>query len=384
MNKTRFLKTSAFIIVCLAVGLFLYSRRHTEYSWNIKTNSAAGQTDTSTEFPAHYEKEVSSLFRFDVEVDAPANAQPYQAATAKLLALDAEAITASLGKDSALPEPVIYDSYRIYDGTAAPITVYDNSTLYLAISDNDFSFDYPFVSYIYNSFIPYTSVEEYNANLYSTEDDLDFDNRADAWEKVKHSMKELGIDLSEAAPRITYALDAETLQQEESCIDVDGNEVPEERNPAWSKDQEGYYYYISQYYRELPVYAWTSLNGDSIIDVPLTIYQTVHGLSMITLSHWFEIQPGEAAAPFAEFEDIMRVLEERYSGTLQTNPLTVTSARLYAFPMATRERGVYSLEPVWVCTLEEYYADLGEDAYTILHYVPIHAITAEELPALEN
>lgn len=45
--------------------------------------------------------------------------------------------------------------------------------------------------------------------------------------------------------------------------------------------------------------------------------------------------------------------------------------------------GLYDLEPVWVCTLAEERADLGERAYTSRFCVPIHAVTAEEMEEVE-
>ena len=192
----------------------------------------------------------------------------------------------------------------------------------------------------------------------------------------------LGIELKDAIQKVTYSLDMETMASEEKCIDVNGNVVVAEMNPEWSKENEGYYYFIAQSNQGIPIYAREQFEGEALNNVNLKIFQTENGIVSMNFGGWYDIELGEEKLQFLPFDEIMNVIEKKYSGTIMTNPLTVKKATLYTFPMKTSE-SAYVLVPVWACTIEEEFRDAEGGTYIQNIYMPINAITGEEMLKLE-
>ena len=391
MQIKKMLKLGILIIVCIAVGIFLYSHMHADY---ILEPQAADQKVFEEEhvdiespnFPEHFTKEVSELLTFDVEVvtGETFSAQAFQTATAIRCPVDVEKVYSYFMGEEKEVSSVKYENYFDMEGYASPITVYENRGRGLSIAAYDFIFyQSPQIDYIENSFYPNPSVDNYNAYLFSKEEDLEFMDRKAAWQFVVKAMEDLGVDMSDAVSRVTYSLDVETLEKEEECIDLNGNEVEGEKNPEWSKSDEGYYYYITQSYMGIPFFASKKLETDEEAEAPLRIFQTEEGILSANLQRWFQVEQQDEVMYFTDFENIMYTIEEKYSGTIHTNPLSVEKAQLYVFPIKTND-DIYTLTPVWVCTIAENHIDWGEEAYISYIYIPINAITGEEMLVLEN
>lgn len=396
MQIKSVIKTVCFGVMCVAVGIFLYSRMHVEYS--VETQKDKGKSAVETEvikgnmgndpvvFPEKFQKEVSELLIFDVEVDVSENFNPqgFHVATATRSKVDTEKVYSYFIEENEDISSVVYENYIDFDGYETPITVYENENKYLNIAKFDFGYSkIPQMDYIYNSFYTDSSVEEYNEYLYSKEENLGFMDRKEAWNEVIKALEELGVDMSTAISNVTYSLDMETMAKEEKCFDVDGNEILAEKNPNWSESDEGYYYYITQSNQGIPLYASSKLETDEEYITPMKIFQTESGIQEVNLSRWFQIEEQEEVMEFTSFENVMLTIEEKYSGTIHTNPLTVESAKLYVFTIPQDEE-IYTLVPVWVCRIAEEHIEWGEDSYTSYIYMPINAITGEEMLVLEN
>lgn len=385
MSKKQILKRIGFAIFCMAVGIFLYSRRHMERSWTEQKMSEEAQS-SGVEFPARFEKTVEKGLKFDVEVDAGnvPKGGIYQAAMVRRAGVEKERIYDSFFQEGEELSEAVYENYRDSERMEQPVTVYENEDVYLSVSDYEFSLFRDSMSYILNSFYLDEGTDEYNAALYSETSDLKFMDREEAWKNVAKMMEDIGFSMKEAAVRVVYSLDRETLEREETCTDINGREAEEEKNPNWSSNDEGYYYYITQQWQGIPLYCYNKLNEDRRTDTPLTVYQAGDGFRQVRLSRWFEFEAQEEKVQLADFNRIMDTVEKKYSGTLKTNPVTVVKATLYFFPVKTETENLYSLEPIWVCTLEEEHVDLGDDSYTSCFYMPVHAVTGMEAVFLEN
>lgn len=390
MKVKHVIEVMGLIVACTAVGIYLYSHKHADYVMESQTVSENVFRDeivsvNSLNIPKYYQKVVSELLVFDVEVVVnDFCSQEFQMAKASKSALDAEKIYFYFMSEEKEVSSVVYDNYFDIDGYSCPITVYEGGGRGLSIATYDFAFyKSPQIDYIQNSFYPSPTVDNYNAYLYSKEDDLEFMNRETAWQNVIKTMENLGVDMSEAVSRVTYSLNMETLAEEEQCIDVYGNEVEEEKNPEWSKSDEGYYYYITQSYMGIPFYTSQKLETDEEAVAPLRIFQSEEGILMTNLQRWFQVEKKDVILTLMDFDSIMYTIEEKYSGTIRTNPLTVTKAQLYIFPIKTGDN-IYTLTPVWVCTIAENHVDWEEKAYISYIYIPINAVTGEEMLMLEN
>lgn len=386
MNLKSIIKGICFLVVCTAVVVFLYSRMHVDYQMS-DTKQELNEENEVREveeiiFPEHYKKKVDESLSFDVTVcvDEKVDTDNFYNATAKMKTLDKERIVPYfMGENAVLVQESEISMYcgdgygQIYKDEEKELVITDNFFSYYKIPDSDC---------IFTTFYTDENTEEYNADLYSLDSDLDFMPREEAWSQVIDCMEVLGIDLTDVVQRATYSLDMETMEREEICIDVDGNIVESEMNQEWSKENEGYYYFIEQSNQGIPIYYINQFEGEYVDRVKLRIFQTKNGIVGINFDGWYDVELGEEKLRFLPFEEIMNVIEKKYSGTIMTNPLTVKKATLYTFPMQTSE-STYVLVPVWACTIEEELADNQGGTYTQNIYMPINAITGEEMLKLE-
>lgn len=394
MHK-RIYKPVLLLLACIAVGSFLYSRRHAEYDWTADTDTGLDSTETgqqtqaqqTAEFPERYVKEVDDTLVFDAKIDAGSfhASSAYQSSIASYAVFDEKRIEEYfLAGEESVSRTVYEKNYYGPLSNLIDLTIYENEDIQLNISAYNFSYmkEDPW-KYMINAFNADTNSEQYNADCYSVSSDLDFMDREAAWKEVQQGIEALGIDASQMDVLTIYSLDWQTMQREERCIDVNGNTVDEEKNPEWTQRDEGYYYYISQFWEGLPVATWASTEIVQNIDAAISIYQTIDGFVDFNLESWWQIVPQDTERYLASIDTIMAVIEEKYTGTIHTNSLTVTDAKLCVLPLATGTENVFNLEPVWICTLEEQGEDADIGSYVQYHYIPIHAVTAEELVALE-
>lgn len=399
MNQYK--KAAKFLVLfllCGAVIAFLYSRMHVEYSVQPggaeepdRTAEQGGSGEKRVEFPKVYQKYVSDSLNFDVEVVVPEEFTEVNItkATASLIDLDQEKFYEYFMGDSGSVETADYEGNTDAGGNGYILHVSEDAEgHYLALSSRTATFfaDNP-MYYITNIFISDSKTDEYNADKFSISENLDFQSREEAWEDVKDTARALGMDMEEAVPYMVFSLDLETLKAEEKRLaEVFGSMETEEQNSRWSDDAEGYQYYIGQQHQGLPIYESTKVEVNSPEEFwknsSLQVYQTQNGIVGFSLNRWFRIQEQEGIYSLVDFETVMESLEEKYSGTINTNPLTVEQARLCKFPVQTG-KNEFELTPIWICTLAEELPDAVGGTYINRMQIPMNAITGEEMPELE-
>lgn len=393
MNYKKSGKIAGIAVICIAAVIFLYGRMQADYGqYENKEEEGTGQgeiQEKATEFPQTYQKKVDEKLKFDVEVvcEEGIAGRGVSKATASVVSLNQQSIYQFFMGESGNVQQETIDNYSGIDGTTGTLISYtDEKESELWIADKEGVYGGMLADYIYNSFCVDKNAEEYNADQYSKTSDLSFMSRTTAWDNLKDSMEEMNIDLSNVREKAVYSLDVATLQKEESCIDVEGKTAGEEKKPDWSEADEGYYYFLGQQFEGIPLYEEYAVGTGEDLELetsPLEIYQTVDGISYFNISRWFSIQEQEEKYELASFEKIMNTLEEKYTGTVKTNPLTVEKAVLYEYPISM-EDSTYMLLPVWVCTLAEEVPDVEGNTYISYFRVPINAVTGEEMPELEE
>ncbi|GHU41852.1 hypothetical protein FACS1894111_04810 [Clostridia bacterium] len=390
MNYKKTGKILGLLLLCVLVGIFLY--QHTQVNTKQKevANNQGEEQQETVNFPKTYKKEVSNLLKFDLDVVVPEgfdSANLYKASATLTSLNQEESYQCFMGKSTNVNESKDKKG-RDWTGEAENYSVYeDKAGNYLYLSQTNASYGKnPESAYIINSFYPDKSTDQYNADQFSTISDLSFLNREQAWRNVESVLEKMGLDTSTVQKKTAYSLDWETLKKGEQCLDVNGNEVESEKNPNWSKANEGYYYYIGQQYQDLPMYDSLQVMGnleEGIDTSPLRIFQGEQGIVSLWLDHWFSMQEQEEHFQLVPFEQIMAAVQDKYEGTVKTNPLLVKQAKLYEYPVK-EETGDYSLVPVWICSLEETLDDGEGGTYTHTIQMPISALTGEELSELEG
>lgn len=392
MNYKKFGKIAGIAVICIGAVIFLYGRMHVDYEQYEKKGEQKAEQGKKQEeisgFPKTYQKKVDENLEFDVEVVCGEGiaTKGIPKATASIASLDQQKMYQYFMGESNNVQKEIIDNYRDINGREGVLTSYkDDSGCELWVADQEGAYGSPQIDYIHNSFCVDKNATEYNANLFSETSDLSFVNRSEAWNNIENVMEQLGIEFSSVKKKGIYSLDVETLQREEECVDIDGNIVEEEKNPNWSKDDEGYYYFLGQQFHGLPIYEEykVGMGEEQIETSPLTIYQTKDGISYFYLSRWFTIREQDETYQLAPFEDIMSVIEEKYTGTVMTNPLRVEKAVLYEYPV-NMEDNSYTLVPVWICSLAQERPTVDGQTYVEYLRIPINAVTGEEMPELEE
>lgn len=392
LDYKKFLKILGSVVVCVGVIVFLYGRMNMDYDqYEMKKEQSMQQEQNDknvSEFPKTYKKEVDKKLKFDVEVVCAQEiaTKGVSKATAMISSLNEQKMYKYFMGETSNVQKEINENYRGVDGKLGNVTSYiDENRCELWVADKEGAYAKQQIDYIHNSFSVDKNADEYNGNLYSKTSDLSFMGRTEAWNDLIESMKNIGIDLNNISKKEVYSLDVETLQKEEKNIDVEGNAVEEEKNPNWSKADEGYYYFLGQQFEGLPIYEEYRVGmGEEQIDTsPLIIYQTADGISYLYLSRWFSIQEQEEKYQLAPFEKIMDAIEEKYTGTVMTNPLKVEKATLYEYPVNVGDNA-YTLVPVWICSLAEELPDAEGNTYINYFQIPINAVTGEEMPELEE
>ncbi len=379
-----------FFIVCMAVVWFLYSRMHTSdlQRYDISETSISEDSNLfqKEKFPTEYIKDVSELLSFKVEViaDYELGKSSFQEAYVERQSINEEQLYSFFFQGEGDITTEYYDRYHDIHGLEMALTRFVQDTKSLNVSKYDFMFCvFPDMKYIHNAMRFEPNLVGWNENAYSIDSNLDNFSREEAWSSLVDSMESIGIDMTHSMQQAVYTMDMETLAREEICIGIDGNELSNEENPNWTEEEEGYYYYITQEHQNIPFYCYPNkIDTDYKFCAPFTIYQTRNTIKIAYLRRWFTIEIGDGKCNFIPFNEVMDVIEEKYSDIVHTNPVTVVRAKLYVYPMNCGD-GLYKLEPIWVCALEEEIIDPDGTLLTNYFYIPIHAITGEELYMLE-
>lgn len=392
-------KLIALPVICVLAVAFLYN--HVQSGKEIRTTSegkqavgTAGRTETveQVEFPATYKKDVSDTLCFDAEVVVPegVDVNGLYWGTAVAAPLEQSKIYPYLfGNSTDVKREYSTEENLSVNRLGKPCgweIAEDEKGRYMLLEENSYlSFtDDPEYLYINNCIQNDRRSGADNLDAYSTTDNLEFMNREDAKKKVAQSLLEMGIE-TDGNQCTVYAMDLENIKEQEKLLSQDEVIDASEMNPAWDKSQEGYYFYMTQTFQGLPVYASTEVNRgiwENPAESPLQVYYNSHGITGITLMNYFKIKKSDEKVYLASFDKIADTIEEKYADIINTSKLTVKRMELLEFPLYKKD-GVYQMTPVWMCYLQV----TGKNADTpdtLYIQMPIYADTAKEAMEIER
>lgn len=394
MQKKRVIKKIALLIACVAVGSFLYSRTQIDYgeyllksTYDNSENNQKVEQQVSAEivFPKYYEKQVDASLSFQVEVilDEEFDAKKVYHGTALRYYIDQNIIYEYFFEDETEIKKTDIDNYRDNESMQyIPYTVYESIDALCSMSEFDFVYSSQRMNYIYQvaDLNREQNLQAYKLWDYSQIGDLDFLSRENSKQEIYKLLDELRLDSTYAHIQYVFSMDLDTMKQAEKRALELGNISIEEMNEEWSKQKdEGYYYFITQNYCNIPIYPFKTVQQNEEFAAPLKIMQAESGYNLINLRRWFSIDESQDELKLLPFEEIMGVIETKYSGLLNTNPLVVKQAKLYYFALPKTQME-YVLVPIWVCVIEETNQEYGSVQKI---YVPVNAVTGEEMIMLE-
>ncbi len=254
---------------------------------------------------------------------------------------------------------VIYDSYyaKYSDGSM----VSANTTLTYAT---------PFFEKIHNAF----RLEE--AGKYS-KSELAFQSPENCFQEIQKSLNQFGYE-SDGFHYDYYALDYQTMQQEEVQLDKSGEVLG--TKSEWSADDDCYYFYMEQIQEGIPVfYGEQDFPADSLENRPIQAVYSGDGLERLDVYKLYQFHTEDERVSLKDFGDIAQKVADKYGNILTGAEYTVKRAKLYQMPVKAAD-GTYEVKVIWFFETSEKGVDseTGENfEYSV--YTCIDAETGEEV-----
>lgn len=346
----------------------------TEGTEQIKEND----NETAMTFPKQYKDEIEKV-AFDMEIIIDTDIQENALVTAKANLQKADWQKAF---DFLYGDVKDYETYEYVEkneyGEETKMGIYMNpdglNFSYGSYSSHISYTNAEITPYIYASFVLDKTDSAYNADLYSCETQLSFKSREDAFALVEQALTEMGIQMD--MEYHGYALDYQTMQEQEWHMGMDGEQDDESYKPDWSEADDCYYFAINQMYRGLPMYhpfsgVFTKADDST---APVMALVSNDGIQHMDVERVFEMTEEQEGVQLCSIENIAAVIANKYNQILGDSQYEILKARLYYYVDINSGLGTYDVKPVWIITgLEK--AQETEQAIQII----IDAQTAEEI-----
>lgn len=273
-----------------------------------------------------------------------------------------------------------YDTYDYeeedeYGKPAQQITYVSPEETTLAYGPESSKFDYmkrALMPYVLNAFVPFQD-QRYNADLYSTEVQLTFMTREEAFKTVQNTLQ--AIDLNLETAYTAYALDHETMQSQEYHEDIDGNMDSSQYKTQWSGTDDCYYFYINQTYKGLPLYYIHNKAFEDAADIDALIQAVVsgEGIEWLNIEKVFEFSEEKGGISLADIDFVVKIVADKYNQIPGDTTYEITKAELHYYIDLSSGMGTYDVKPIWILTGSE---KGGKNIQII-----IDAQSAEEIPS---
>jgi hypothetical protein len=332
----------------------------------VSNNTTVSETSEKIPYniPQTYTKEDENIaFHTEVIVDPKVFEDGLYYATATLQLFDYDKVYEALfnNKDDAKRDEDDYDGgkYVSYSSEDENLNFAKNAIIYLK----------PEIRYYNNCFSEYE--DDYNANLYSTETEFAFEAKEKVWLDIKDKMKTIGLNID--GSYTCYALDYETMQKEEFAMGPTGEKDPTAYKPGWSEEDNGYYFIAHQELMNCVVQYPVEdvLEKVSEQNAPIKFLYTKDGLKMLDIENVFDFQVSDKYISLLPFEDIAKVVQEKYQMILSDTTYEVTRAELYLRPIK-KDDNTYDVVPTWQFTIIDNESKSEGRTY-------INGITGEEI-----
>lgn len=203
-----------------------------------------------------------------------------------------------------------------------------------------------------NTFVTFED-NRYNADLYSTEEQLSFMTREEAFAMVQKTLQALDINME--TDYTGYALDYETMQTQEYYEDMDGNVDKSQYKAQWSGADDCYYFYIDQTYRGLPFYhVYNKVFGDAgEIHAPVQAVVSAEGIEYFEIEKVFAVSEEKGGVSLADMDTVVKTAADKFNQVLGDTAYEITKAQLYYYVDLSSGMGVYDVKPAWILSGSE-------------------------------
>ena len=320
-------------------------------------------------FPKTYKKEFDHLV-FDAEVVCPETASKGKVALPEIEVqeLDEDKVVKHLLKDTTVSERTEHNAQG-EDGSYSQYINYICDGLNMGYQKEGLDFITDFFLHVGSAF----DLED-NPDQYRKEGQLDFLDLDTARKRVEEEIAALGIDLGEGLLGGSYALDYQTMEKEEEVLDMDGNPDLPEYKASWTKEDDCYYFYGWQTYAGIKVHYPNEeyINKMADFNAPVQAAYSKRGIEYLCLGKTFSFGQAGAQKDLLPFEEIVRIVTDKYGMLLTDTVDTVKRMELCYYPQK-KENGKYEMTCIWTVTFARRDEDSGE------HQMGIDAFTGEEI-----
>ena len=270
-------------------------------------------------------------------------------------------------EEDLLQEAGDYDSYpyTMQDeyGNANDVTFYANTYngFYLSSGPSSSNFYYLSGDCNFSNYAAAFRIEkkfdDYNADKFSTQEDLPFESRQEAYSQIGDFLKALGFDSD--FEYVSYSLDHSTLQNEEVHYDMDGNIDPSENKDQWTQEDDCYYVALRQIFNGVPIYypyVSTFVNED-VENYPINAMVNENGIFSLNIDQVFEFADEEKIDSVVEFDTVFDAVSDKFNDILGDSTYVFDLAELVYYVDLSSDDGTYEAYPIWIIKGKEISGD---------------------------
>lgn len=302
-------------------------------------------------FPENYHETIGNVtFNMDIIVKDDLTESSVVTAKAQMQGVNQEKAFQLFFSDIASYETYDYEEEDEYGKTAHSVTYVSPEETTLSYGPESCKLEYmerDLMLSVLNAFVPFED-ERYNADLYSTEAQLSFKTREEAFETVQKTLQAVDIDME--TDYTGYALDYETMRSQEYYEDMDGQIDKSQYKQQWSNADDCYYFYIDQIYRGLPLYhVYNQVFGDAgDINAPIRAVVSGEGIEWLKIEKVFVFSDEQGGVSLADMDAVIKTAADKYNQELGDAAYEVTKAELYYYVDLSSGMGIYDVKPVWI------------------------------------
>lgn len=302
-------------------------------------------------FPANFSETIGNVtFDMDIIANADLTESPVVTAKAQMQKVDQDKAFGLFFSDIPAYETYDYEEEDEYGKMAHSVTYVSPEETHLAYGPSSSKLEYmkmELMPAVRNTFVTFED-ERYNVDLYSTQEQLSFTTREEAFETVQKTLQAVNINME--TDYTGYALDYETMQSQEYYEDMDGNIDKSQYKTQWSGADDCYYFYVNQIYRGLPLYhVYNKEFGDAgDINAPVQAVVSAEGIEYFEIEKVFTVSEEKGNVSLADMDSVVKTAADKFNQILGDTAYEITKAQLHYYVDLSSGMGVYDIKPAWI------------------------------------
>lgn len=307
-------------------------------------------------FPENFSETIGKVtFNMDIVVNGDLTESSVVTAKAQMQKVNQEKAFELFFSDIATYDTYDYEEEDEYGKMAHSVTYVSPEETTLTFGPVSSKLEYmerDLMPAVRNTFVTFED-NRYNADLYSTEGQLSFMTREEAFATVQKTLQALDINME--TDYTGYALDHETMQTQEYYEDMNGNIDKSQYKVQWSGADDCYYFYIDQIYRGLPFYhVYNKVFGDAgEIHAPVQAVVSAEGIEYFEIEKVFAVSEEKGGVSLADMDMVVKTAADKFNQVLGDTAYEITKAQLYYYVDLSSGMGIYDVKPAWILSGSE-------------------------------